>query len=159
MSNVEGRDLATIVQHGDEIRAVDTFNVDGNPQTMFGWQAYWTGDWYPAWRDDVLLGSGKTISAKDAIHQFLPTLAFPVEAEFDNYLNDTNDQYAAKIDQATEQIAQDSHCRRLWCQAAGMIQTISRTLNNGGCNEKTLVSWPDGRLGGADTFDNRMRRK
>jgi hypothetical protein len=41
MANFEGRDLYGIVEHGDAIRSVDTARIDGYPQTMFGWQAYW----------------------------------------------------------------------------------------------------------------------
>ena len=100
MSNFEGRDLAAIVEHGASIRAVDTVKVGGDSQTMFAWQAYWSGSWYPSWQGSLLLGENQTISAAQAIHQILPTLSFPVEAGFDNYGGDTNTQYPEQIDQA-----------------------------------------------------------
>jgi hypothetical protein len=41
MANFQGRDLCAIIQHGQAIRASDSLKVNGDPQTMFGWQAYW----------------------------------------------------------------------------------------------------------------------
>src|SRR5262249_16739041 len=41
MSNYGGRDLFAIHTYGPQIAATDTVVVNGTPQTMFGWQAYW----------------------------------------------------------------------------------------------------------------------
>src|SRR5262249_15686134 len=47
MSSYQGRDLYAIHEYGSQIAATDTVTVNGQPQTMFGWQAYWgTSDGY-----------------------------------------------------------------------------------------------------------------
>lgn len=103
MANYQGRDLYGIVEHGDEIRAVDTVVVAGSPQTMFGWQAYWgTADgYYPKYQGALLLGkSGGVVTGPEAIHQFAATRTFPIEIGIDNFGGDTNLDYKAEIDQA-----------------------------------------------------------
>ncbi len=103
MSNFEGRDLYAIVEHGPAIRAADTVLVDGEPQTMFGWQAYWgtSDNYFPEYQGELLLGrSGKLLSGAEAIHQFAATQPFPIEVGIDNYAADTNLDYQAEIDQA-----------------------------------------------------------
>lgn len=102
MSNFQGRDLYAIVEYGAAIRAVDTVSVSGNPQTMFGWQAYWgtTDNWYPTWQGGLLAGSGKTVTGAQAIHAYAATQPFPIEIGIDNYAADTNLTYQAEIDQA-----------------------------------------------------------
>lgn len=120
MSNFEGRDLKAIVEHGNAIRAEDTVIVNGHPQTMFAWQAYWSGSWYPAWQGELILGAGQTLSAAQAIHQILPTLSFPIEAGFDNYAGDTNTQYPEQIDQAAADGV--SWLWWVWDKGAGQVQ-------------------------------------
>ena len=102
MANYQGRDLYCIVEYGAEIRAVDTVLVQGEPQTMFGWQAYWgTSDgWYPTWQGGLLLGKSGKVTGPEAIHQFAAPLPFPVQIGIDNYSADTNQDYKAEIDQA-----------------------------------------------------------
>jgi hypothetical protein len=102
MSNFSGRDLYAIVEYGSAVRAVDTVVVNGNPQTMFGWQAYWgTSDgYYPAWQGGLLLGGSSTLSGAQAIHQFAAAQPFPIEIGVDNYAGDTNLDYQAEIAQA-----------------------------------------------------------
>src|SRR5512133_3915152 len=103
MANVQGRDLYGTVEHGDAIRAVDTVTVDGEPQTMFGWQAYWgTSDgYYPAFQGPLRLGrTGAVLSGTEAIRQFAATRAFPIQIGMDNIGGDTNLEYRAQIDQA-----------------------------------------------------------
>ena len=100
MTNYQGRDLYAIVEKGASIRAVDTVKVGADPQTMFGWQAYWAASWYKSWQGGLLLGSGRTITGVQAIHQFAVTQAFPIEVGFDNYGGDTASEYKAEIDQA-----------------------------------------------------------
>jgi hypothetical protein len=102
MANYQGRDLYCIVEYGDAIRAVDTVTVDGDPQTMFGWQAYWgtTDKYYPTYQGALLLPSKQAISGVDAIHQFAATRTFPIQIGIDNYASDTNKDYQGEIDQA-----------------------------------------------------------
>lgn len=101
MANYQGRDLYGIVEYGDAIRAVDTVTVDGDPQTMFGWQAYWgTADkFYLGYQGALLLGQGQSITVTDAIHRFAATRPFPIQIGIDNYPGDTNADYEAEIDQ------------------------------------------------------------
>jgi hypothetical protein len=103
MANFQGRDLYGIVEYGQAIRAVDTVSVNGNPQTMFGWQAYWgtTDKYYQSYQGALLLGqSGGVVTGAEAIHQFAATRTFPIEIGIDNYAGDTNLDYQAEIDQA-----------------------------------------------------------
>jgi len=104
MSNIQGRDLYAIVQHGTSIRSVDTVLLGGQAQTLFGWQAYWSDvsapQWYPSTQGALLLGAGRSITATQAIATILPNLTFPVQVGFDAYANDTNGDYAIQITQA-----------------------------------------------------------
>jgi hypothetical protein len=100
MSNYQGRDLYAIVEKGTAIRAVDTVVINGYPQTMFGWQAYWAATWYKQWQGNLLLGGSNTITGAQAIHQFAVTQAFPIEIGLDNYGGDTAGEYRAEMDQA-----------------------------------------------------------
>jgi hypothetical protein len=102
MANYQGRDLYGIVEYGNAIRAVDTVIVSGNPQTMFGWQAYWgTSDgYYPSWQGGLLLGHTGVVTGAQAIHQFAVTQPFPIEIGLDNYGGDTNLDYQSEMDQA-----------------------------------------------------------
>jgi hypothetical protein len=103
MANFEGRDLYGIVEHGEAIRAADTVRIDGFPQTMFGWQAYWGTDdgFYPRYQGALLLGrEGGVVTGPQAIHQFAASRAFPIQIGIDNYPGDTNLDYRAEIDQA-----------------------------------------------------------
>jgi len=74
--------------------------VGGNPQTMFGWQAYWASDWYKQWQGNLLLGGSNTITGAQAIHQFAVTQQFPIEIGLDNYAGDTAGEYKVEMDQA-----------------------------------------------------------
>jgi hypothetical protein len=102
MANYQGRDLYGIVEYGNAIRAADTVIVSGNPQTMFGWQAYWgTSDgWYPSWQGGLLLGHSGVVTGAQAIHQYAVTQPFPIEIGLDNYGGDTNLDYQSEMDQA-----------------------------------------------------------
>ncbi len=100
MSNFGGRDLGAIVEKGAAIRAADTVMANGQPQTMFGWQAYWADPWYKGWQGDQLLGHGQTITGAQAIHQFAMTQGFPIEIGLDNYPGDTGSEYLAEMNQA-----------------------------------------------------------
>ena len=100
MASYEGRDLYGIVEHGAEIRAVDTITVGADPQTMFGWQAYWAATWYKTWQGGLLLGGTGSITGAQAIHQFALTQPFPIEIGLDNYSTDTASEYKAEMDQA-----------------------------------------------------------
>jgi hypothetical protein len=103
MTNYQGRDLYAIVEYGDAIRAVDTVSVNGNPQTMFGWQAYWgtSNGYYPSYQGALLLGqSSGVVTGAQAIHQFAVAQPFPIEIGIDNYPADTNLDYQSEIDQA-----------------------------------------------------------
>jgi hypothetical protein len=100
MSNYGGRDLYAIHEYGSQIAAVDTVVVNGTPQTMFGWQAYWgtTDNWYPMWQGS-LFGVG-TLTGTQAITQYVPNEPFPIEIGIDNFAGDTNLTYQAEIDAA-----------------------------------------------------------
>lgn len=102
MGNIEGRDLSGIIRLGDRIRKADTVLVDGQPQIMFGWQAYWgtTNGWYPASQGEALLGKGQKLSAVQAMSQFVSKATFPIEMGFDNFPGDTNLDWKAQIDAA-----------------------------------------------------------
>jgi hypothetical protein len=103
MANFQGRDLYGLIEYGEEIRAADTVVVDGEPQTMFGWQAYWgTEDqWYQSYQGALLLGQdGATITAAEAMDQFVATSEFPIQVGIDNISGDTNLDYADEIDRA-----------------------------------------------------------
>jgi hypothetical protein len=103
MANYEGRDLYGIVEHGQAIRAADPVTINGEPQTMFGWQAYWgTADgYYPEYQGELLSGrAGAVVTGPEAIHQFAAPQPFPIQIGIDNYASDTNKDYKAEIDQA-----------------------------------------------------------
>jgi hypothetical protein len=103
MANYQGRDLYCIVEYGEAIRAVDKVVVNGNPQTMFGWQAYWgtTNNYYPKYQGALLTGqSAGVVTGAQAIHQYAAVQAFPIQIGIDNYAADTNNDYQAEIDQA-----------------------------------------------------------
>jgi hypothetical protein len=147
MSNYEGRDLYAILEYGDAIRAVDTVTVNGEPQTMFGWQAYWgTSDkYYQTYQGALLLGQkGASITGAEAIHQFAAPAKFPIEIGVDNYSADTNQDYQAEIDQA----AADGMSWLWWswkngtveCPASGSTcQTYVTTSANGFKGAKPLT--------------------
>jgi hypothetical protein len=103
MTNFQGRDLYAIHEFGDSIRSTDTVKVNGSPQTMFGWQAYWgtTDGYYPSYQGALFYpGQNKTLSGTDAIHLFATQEDFPIEIGIDNYGGDTNLDYKAEIDQS-----------------------------------------------------------
>ncbi len=146
MANFQGRDLYCIVEYGEAIRAVDTVSVNGEPQTMFGWQAYWgtTDKYYQKYQGALLLGQSQgQISAADAIHQFVLPRTFPIEIGIDNYPGDTNQDYQAEIDRA----ATDNMSWLWWswkgntveCPASGSsCQTYVTTSPNGFKGAKPL---------------------
>ena len=145
MANFQGRDLYCIVEYGQAIRAVDTVSVNGEPQTMFGWQAYWgtTDKYYLSYQGALLIGSNQSITAVDAIHKFAATQTFPIEIGIDNYASDTNKDYQGEIDQA----ATDSMSWLWWswtnggveCPASGSTcQTYVTTSQNGFAGAKPL---------------------
>ena len=135
MSNYQGRDLYAIVEYGPAIRAVDTQLVNGNPQTMFGWQAYWSGTWYPAWQGNLLLGESNTLSGAQAIHQVATAQPFPIEIGIDNYEGDTNTQYQAEIDQA----ATDKMSWLWWAWNSG-TQTVDCPVSGASCQTYVTTS-------------------
>jgi hypothetical protein len=100
MSNFQGRDLYAIVQKGQEIRASDPLVIGSDPQTMFGWQAYWASDWYKGWQGGLL--SGKSITATQAIHDVVAAQSFPIEVGLDNIGGDTESEYADQMNQAAK---------------------------------------------------------
>jgi len=103
MTNFQGRDLYAIHEYGDSIRSTDTVTVNGYPQTMFGWQAYWgtTDGYYPTYQGSLFYpGQNKKLSGADAIHLFATQEDFPIEIGIDNYGGDTNLDYKAEIDQS-----------------------------------------------------------
>jgi hypothetical protein len=145
MANYQGRDLYCIVEYGDAIRAVDTVSVNGEPQTMFGWQAYWgtTDKYYLTYQGALLLGPGQSISAVDAIHQFAATRTYPIQIGVDNYGSDTNKDYQGEIDQA----ATDGESWLWWSWKSGGVecpvsgsacQTYVTTSQNGFAGAKPL---------------------
>lgn len=140
MSNFQGRDLYAIVNLGARIRAADTVLVDGQPQTMFGWQAYWWGDWYPSWQGSMLLGAGQRISAAQAISQFVAKSPFPIQVGFDNYAGDTNVQYKEQMD-----VAQANRVGWLWWSWKN--GTVEAPVSGATCQDYVLRS-PAG-FGGA----------
>jgi hypothetical protein len=146
MANYQGRDLYCIVEYGEAIRAVDTVSVHGEPQVMFGWQAYWgtSDNYYPKYQGALLLGQSQgVISAADAIHQFAATRTFPIEIGIDNYATDTNLDYQGEIDQA----ATDAMSWLWWSWKSGTVecpvsgstcQTYVTTSQNGFKGAKPL---------------------
>jgi hypothetical protein len=98
MSNFEGRDLYAIVEKGAEIRAADTLKVGADPQTMFGWQAYWATDWYKSWQGELLTGA--PLTGAQAINRIVKAQTFPIQVGIDNYGGDTAGEYREEIDQA-----------------------------------------------------------
>ena len=122
MSNFQGRDLYAIVEKGAEIRAADTLLVGSDPQTMFGWQAYWgvsaPSSWYYGWQGGLLLGSGHSITGTQAIHQFATQQTFPIEIGIDNYPGDTNHEY---LDEMT-QSATDNGTWLWWSSRNGTVE-------------------------------------
>jgi hypothetical protein len=122
MSNFQGRDLYAIVEKGAEIRAADTLLVGSDPQTMFGWQAYWgvgaPSSWYYGWQGGLLLGTGKSITGAQAIHQFATQQTFPIEIGIDNYSGDTNHEY---LDEMTQSAA-DNGTWLWWSSRNGSVE-------------------------------------
>ena len=100
MSNTGGRDLFAIHTYGAQIAAVDSVVINGTPQTMFGWQAYWgtSDNWYPASQGN-LFGVGNLPGAQ-AITQFAATEPFAIEIGIDNFGGDTNLTYQDEINAA-----------------------------------------------------------
>jgi hypothetical protein len=103
MTSFQGRDLYAIVQKGESIRAADTHTVSGYPQTMFGWQAYWASDYYKTFQGSLLLGkSNGSITAAEAITQFVMTQAFPIQVGFDAFNPDTGAEYKEQVIQSAK---------------------------------------------------------
>ena len=84
MTSFQGRDLAAIVDNADTILAADTLHVNGQPQTMFGWQAYWGDSFYRGWQGEELLGPGQSITATQAVEQFVTTRDYPIQCGLDS---------------------------------------------------------------------------
>lgn len=107
MSNYEGRDLYAIVEHASSILAADTRIVAGQPQIIFGWQAYWSPVWapdfYPTYQGSLFLGEGQQLTAVQALNTILPTLSYPIQVGFDNYEGDTANDYAIQMEAAADQ--------------------------------------------------------
>jgi hypothetical protein len=103
MTSFQGRDLYAIVKYGPEIRALDTVRVDGDPQTMFGWQAYWgtSNRYYNEWQGSLFYGSGVVLETRRAFHDIVTQQSFPIQIGLDNYGGDTNLEYRELIDQAS----------------------------------------------------------
>jgi len=102
MTSFQGRDLYAIVKYGPEIRALDTVKVDGDAQTMFGWQAYWgtSNRYYNEWQGRLFYGSGAVLETARAFHDIVTQQSFPIQIGLDNYPGDTNLEYRQLIDQA-----------------------------------------------------------
>ena len=104
MANWQGRDLSGIVRLGERIIKADSVLVNGQPQTMFGWQAYWdTSDnptWYPKSQGELLLGKGQSITAAEAMEKFVAKATFPIQMGFDNNEADMNRTWKVSIDTA-----------------------------------------------------------
>ena len=148
MANYQGRDLYGIVEYGNVIRAADTVIVSGNPQTMFGWQAYWgTSDgYYPSWQGGLLLGHTGVVTGAQAIHQFAVTQPFPIEIGLDNYGGDTNLDYQSEMDQAAVDgmswlwWAWDSGKKTIQCPVSGATcQAYVTGSQNGFAGAKPLT--------------------
>lgn len=107
MSNYEGRDLYAIVEHAAAIMAADTVLVGGQPQIIFGWQAYWSPTWapefYPNYQGALFLGAGQSLTAVQALNTILPTLGYPIQVGFDNYEGDTAGDYGIQMVAAADQ--------------------------------------------------------
>jgi hypothetical protein len=149
MANYQGRDLYGIVEYGNAIRAADTVIVSGNPQTMFGWQAYWgTSDgWYPSWQGGLLLGHSGVVTGAQAIHQYAVTQPFPIEIGLDNYGGDTNLDYQSEMDQAAADgmswlwWAWDSGKKTIQCPVSGATcQAYVTGSQNGFAGAKPLTN-------------------
>jgi hypothetical protein len=147
MANFQGRDLYCIVEYGEAVRAVDTVSVNGDSQTMFGWQAYWgtTDKFYLSYQGALLLGANQAISAADAIHQFAATRTFPIEIGIDNYGSDTNKDYQGEIDQA----ATDSMSWLWWSWKNGGVECPTS-----GSTCQTYVTTSQNGFGGAKPISN-----
>lgn len=102
MANFQGRDLYGIVEKGMEIRSVDTVKVGADPQTMFGWQAYWEDEWYKSWQGGLLTGGSGSVTGTEAIHRFVLAQTFPIQVGIDNYGGDTGSEYRPEIEQASK---------------------------------------------------------
>jgi hypothetical protein len=99
MSASQGRDLYAITEFSSAIGAGDSNVVNGSPQVMFGWQAYWSDPWYPSWQGG-LFGVG-TITGAQAIATVVPTIHFPVEIGIEmNDQDDTAVDYTNEINAA-----------------------------------------------------------
>lgn len=106
MTNFQGRDLSAILEHGTEIRSVDTVKINNDPQTLFGWQAYWSASgapsFYPDWQGELIYGQPRRLTAAEAILDILPRQTFPIQVGLDNYPDDTNTDYALQMEQAAK---------------------------------------------------------
>lgn len=141
MSNYEGRDLAAIIEHAAAIMAADTVTVNGQAQIIFGWQAYWSPEWaqsfYPNYQGNLLLGVGQSITSVQAINTILPTLNFPVQVGFDNYVGDTTapaDDYDNQLDAAAAQLVP-----WLWWAWAGNTVEAPYAFSTGGAPAQAAV--------------------
>lgn len=149
MTSFEGRDLSAIVQHGASIASTDTVRVNGQPQVIFGWQAYWSSsanpNFYPQWQGSRLLGAGQSLSATQAINTILPNLSFPVQVGLDNYSEDTNRDWRIQMDAAAAQgqswLWWDWRNGRLDCPVEGdTCRNYVLTSQNGFAGARTALS-------------------
>jgi hypothetical protein len=148
MANFQGRDLYGIVEYGESIRGVDVVEVDGDPQTMFGWQAYWgtTDGYYPRYQGALLTGeSDGVVTGPDAIHRYAAPQSFPIEIGIDNFAGDTNLDYQAEVDQA----AADEMSWLWWSWKDG---TVECPVSGDPC--RSYVTSSDNGFKGAEPLSN-----
>jgi hypothetical protein len=141
MSNYEGRDLYAITEHAAAIMAADTVMVNGQAQIIFGWQAYWSPEWaqsfYPDYQGNLFLGVGQSLTSVQAINTILPTLNYPVQAGFDNYVGDSTapaDDYDNQLDAAAAQLVP-----WLWWAWAGNTVEAPYAFSTGGAPAQAAV--------------------
>jgi hypothetical protein len=104
MTSFQGRDLKAIEAHANEILAADSVRLNGQAQTLFGWQAYWGPDWYKEWQGDLLLGSGKTITSAQGVELIVATRNYPIMVGLDSTPGDMT--YQEAIDSVMPKCAQ-----------------------------------------------------
>lgn len=97
MGNFQGRDLYGITQKQASIRAADTVLVGGQPQTMFGWQAYWEPSYYKTYQGSLFGTTGGSLTSAAAIGAHVATAAYPIQVGFDNYGGDMGSEYPANM--------------------------------------------------------------
>lgn len=156
MSNFEGRDLAAIDEHHAAILAADTVTVNGQPQIIFGWQAYWSpvgNDWYKTWQGSLLLGAGQSLTAAQAISTIVASYDFPIQCGFDNYAGDTASDYDEQIEAAAAVnvpwLWWDWRGGQLDCPLDGATcRTYVLTSSSGFAGARTALSGGGGGSGG-----------